>query len=1391
MRSLRTKLILYISLLVASLVGVAGFVEVRKRSGELYTELREGAENFSAVSANTVLERASTLYYQPDQFPVLESGVRQVMSRHRALTRVQVVEALFGVVLFDSKEFDEGYYGFKRQARVFDEPKMLADVELNKLVSREKGDSYRVVIPLFIGKEIADPRDVNRAVVFDFSAKLIEKQLADMRLRYGLQALLFVLIGVALAALESQAITRPLRGLTEGVRRIGQGELEHRVEIKSRDELGMLGESFNAMAGSLKQSRDDLVKAMGQLEQQNVELRELDRVKDQFLANTSHELRTPINGILGLIGAVVDGADGPLNPKQAAHLKMVKDSAERLKHLITNILDFSKLKAGKEKFDLVSFKLSDLAGQISALGEGLLRGKPVTLAVELPPSLPPVQGDPERTLQVLTNLLGNAAKFTAKGHVRVYGQVQAGEMIVAVEDTGPGIPLDARRYLFQEFRQVDGSASRQFEGTGLGLAICKQLVNQMGGKIDFQSEVEKGTVFYFSMQLGAGDTVQTVTGTQPQGTVLTFGPETKVTVLAEGPSGVIGGTGKAAKDVDLTKLQGGGETIAVVDDEPANVESLKLLLSQNGYKVLPFTDPTKAVAALEQQKAHMVLCDVRMPQMTGIELCRKIRATPNLSRLPVFLVTAQAKTAADLHAATEAGVDGYVLKPFEPAELLARIHQVVKPKAQAVQRGSGQRVLVVDDREAAAQGLAIHLEGWGYKPIVSLTHEKLIELCAREKPDVAIIDVRMGPVTGFELCQQLRSDARFGQIPVLLVSGLPQQADRAQSREVGAQDYLVKPFAVEDLMGKVAFHLKRSASKLTRGNGEKILVVDDLQVNVEALAAQLEHRGFKPLRALSGEEALKLARAERPQVVVSDVMMPGMTGYDLCRELVADPDTGHPPVILLTAKSGTLQDKLLGFNAGAIDYVIKPFEPEELIARLSRLLTRMPAAKSVSHTQVTRVVEPIADAAATASSLEVRGSGELVLCVDDNPINLEVLKTHLEAVNYRTLLAKDGMDALEKLDNTKERIELILLDVMMPRMTGFEFLERVKETRHKEIPVVIVSAKDRPEDSLQGYRHGVVDYVTKPFNPSLVAAKVAAIISLRRAQAALSTINSELNVARLVQQASFPQPILDLSGYSMRGLIQCADTSGGDWYGYFVSPGKDRVTLLAGDVTGHGISAALVALAVSSVKTTVELVEGMLDTSRSRAAVLESLKERVSPEVHAGFTRLMQVPHSPQAFAALVNEVFCQSRSFLKMTAFVMNLDLRAGELHYTLAGGPKPLLLRRSQKGPGFEVASLTAGPSSVLGTDRQAKYTEQKISLSPGDSVLIYSDGVTEAENAQNQQYGARRLAQSLARMVASGKVPEALFLRDGVLQDLFKFTGDMPLKDDVTAVVLQRTP
>lgn len=1165
--------------------------------------------------------------------------------------------------------------------------------------------------------------------------------------------ILYAIAGLALlaasliAVLLSRRLARPLDVLVTVARRIGSGDLNTQAKVGGAVEVRVLGDAMNLMVRELRSSRQ-------KLEKQYEELRELDLLKDQFLANTSHELRTPINGILGLISAVLDGVDGPINLKQREHLRMVKESADRLKNLISNILDFAKLRAGHQAFELGYLKLSDLSSHLRGLGEGLLHGKPVELAIDIPDDLPPVWADHERVLQVLVNLLGNAAKFTSQGSITISAMAKGDEIVIGVEDTGPGIPDEARRYLFQEFRQVDGSASRQFEGTGLGLAISKKLVTAMGGKINYESEVGKGTHFFFSLQ------------SRPEAVPAVRVEDSIKPLLSE----------KETTDVRVERkeLRGGGELILIVDDNRENLEALKLLLEESGYKTVTALSAVQALEIIDEQSVNLVLSDVRMPGRSGLELCRDIKLK---TKLPVFLITAQASTPGDLHAAAESGSDAYFLKPFEPVALLRRIHGQLQPRANAPQ-GRGESIVVVNDNPVTGEQTARQLRGAGYKVHVENNPAKAADTTFAVKADLVLVELKLASLSGFDVGQRIRGDARVALVPIILISGFVGPSEQSRAREIGAQELMARPYEEFDLLANVDQQLKQRTARATRqGRGEKILVVDDVAINVEALATLLEHAGYTPLRASSGAEAIKIARAEHPNAIISDVMMPGITGYDLCRMVAADPSLGKPPIILLTAKTGNLQDTLLGLDQGAVDYMIKPFEPDELVARLARALRRAPAV--APPTADTMIGDAVVSVTSEQLSAPLPGGGEVILCVDDNPINLEVLKTHLEGANYRAVVAKDGIEALEVLDRVSPH--LILLDIMMPRMDGFEFLRQLRtRPMHASTPVIVLSAKDKADDSLTGFKLGVVDFVTKPFNGAIVVSKVTAIIALRNAQLALGELNAELNVARLVQNASFPHPELSIPGAELAGFIQSASTSGGDWYGYYTSPDQDRLTIVTGDVTGHGVSATVIALAAFTIKSTIELLETMVHSSTMAETVLAALEGKIPDHVHRGFKKFLSIPNSPSALASLFNDVLCRSRS-LGMTACVMNFETSTGTLRYAVAGCPQPIMLR------GDQLSRLPVVPSDMLGRNKEAEYVEGTIVLEHGDTVIVYSDGVSEARSPDGTQYGNR-----LTRLLRSSnhkKDTTPQQVRELIITDLFQYTADHPLDDDVTLVALKR--
>ncbi|MBU2551433.1 MAG: PAS domain S-box protein [Proteobacteria bacterium] len=411
-----------------------------------------------------------------------------------------------------------------------------------------------------------------------------------------------------------------------------------------------------------KRAEEGLHISNKRLESLNDELKRLDRLKDEFLANTSHELRTPLTGIIGLAESLIDGATGPLPEDTIRNLFMIVTSGKRLANLVNDILDFSKLRHKDLKLKRMPVDVSIVADVVIAISTPLLKGKNLQVLNLIPPNTPLVEADENRVQQILFNLIGNAIKFTEAGIVSVSAKVRNGDLEVSVEDTGIGIPADRLDRVFVSFEQVDGSVERVYGGTGLGLAVSKQLVELHGGAIGVASDVDKGSRFFFTLP---------VSKERQQGEVLS---EPRVSGLrnveALEPEPV-------REPLPLDDADGESFNVLVVDDEPVNLQVLANLLSLDDYRVTQAINGLEALEAIDrmarrERQFDLILLDVMMPRMSGYEVCKRLREKYPPDQLPVVMVTAKDRVE-DLVAGLEAGANDYLTKPFSKSELLARI----------------------------------------------------------------------------------------------------------------------------------------------------------------------------------------------------------------------------------------------------------------------------------------------------------------------------------------------------------------------------------------------------------------------------------------------------------------------------------------------------------------------------------------------------------------------------------------------------------------------------------------------------------------------------------------------------------------------------------------------
>ncbi len=493
-----------------------------------------------------------------------------------------------------------------------------------------------------------------------FSEEEILKPVSRVRrLMYALIAAAILLVSVV-ALVVSRFISRPIEELTQEVADIDVGNLGQKLSIRGSGEIGKLATTFNHMLTMIDLHLSRLVET-------NRELRRLDALKDEFLANTSHELRTPVSGMIGLAESLLAGASGPVDETARRDLELIVRSGRRLSRLVGDILDFSRLKNRDISLELGTVDLHAVAGLVFSVLRPVMERKGIEARNLLEPGTWFAEADPNRLQQVIMNLAGNAVKFTDQGYVSISARDDAAGMTaVTVEDTGPGIPADSRTRIFEPFEQADGSISRTHGGTGLGLTIVKKLVELHGGTVSVQSEEGRGSRFTFTLRRAtpAGDTARAVLPLEP---------------AAASPSII--------EDIpalpSVSRKLSGSHTILVVDDDPVILRVLDNYLTLEGYSVVTALTGSEALELVESGALpDLIILDVMLPRISGYDVARAIREKHPPHELPIIMLSAK-NMPADAVTGIGAGANDFLVKPLGREELAVRVNNLVAMKESA------------------------------------------------------------------------------------------------------------------------------------------------------------------------------------------------------------------------------------------------------------------------------------------------------------------------------------------------------------------------------------------------------------------------------------------------------------------------------------------------------------------------------------------------------------------------------------------------------------------------------------------------------------------------------------------------------------------------------------
>lgn len=385
----------------------------------------------------------------------------------------------------------------------------------------------------------------------------------------------------------------------------------------------------------------------------------LDKLKDDFLANTSHELRTPLNGIIGISESLIDGVTGTLPSKTIENLKLVVSSGKRLSSLINDILDYSKLKNNDIIIKNQEVDFKQLVSVVTTIIKSTNSANKLLFIDEIPNNLPLVQGDEDRLQQIMYNILGNSVKFTKEGYIKITAEEKSAFIQICVEDTGIGIPNDKLEDIFKPFEQVEESSQREFGGTGLGLSITKKMIELHGGNIWIESEVGKGSKFYFTLKKALNTSKN-----HPLDSNLfniMNASENELTAMK-------GKTSLSSADLENNS----SFKLLVVDDEKINLQVITNILTIQNYTINIATNGLTALELIKNNSYDLILLDIMMPKMSGYEVCKRIRKNNTIYELPVIMLTAKNQPE-DITAAFNLGANDYIIKPFDKNELLSRI----------------------------------------------------------------------------------------------------------------------------------------------------------------------------------------------------------------------------------------------------------------------------------------------------------------------------------------------------------------------------------------------------------------------------------------------------------------------------------------------------------------------------------------------------------------------------------------------------------------------------------------------------------------------------------------------------------------------------------------------
>jgi HAMP domain-containing protein/CheY-like chemotaxis protein/signal transduction histidine kinase len=753
-------------------------------------------------------------------------------------------------------------------------------------------------------------------------------------------------IGIVLNSIEA---TMQTEGLLKQSQQLAAELQTQQTELQQTNEqLAQKAQQLAEQNVEVERKNQEIEQARRAVEEKAKELALTSKYKSEFLANMSHELRTPLNSILVLGQQLTDNPDGNLTSKQVEFARTIHGAGTDLLNLITDILDLSKIESGTVSVQAEEVFFNSLLDMIARPFRHEAESRHLNFEVQTDPNLTrSMVTDSKRLQQVLKNLLSNAFKFTEHGSVRlsvfaaetgwsedhpVLGKL-ASVVAFEVTDTGIGIPPEKQRLIFEAFQQADAGTSRKYGGTGLGLAISRELAGLLGGEIQLRSMPEKGSTFTLYLP-------QTYVG--PSTGIATADTKTSV-VSTQRRASVVVSSERSNEQIpdDRENLKEDDAILLIVEDDPHYARLLRDLSRDKGFKVLVASRGTEALELAREFHPTAVSLDVFLPDMLGWTVLNHFKQDPSMRHIPVQMLTMDE----DRQHGLASGAFAYVNKPTSPDELetaFARIKEYTAPRRK--------RLLVVEDDPR--EQLSIQ-ELLGYDDIdvqIASTGEEALKAVTQESFDCVVLDLRLPDMSGFDVLERFRELPSLNNLPVVVFTGKDLSPEEDARLHMLARSVVVKGVeSPERLLDETALFLHRVVTDLPPEKqkmlerlhhsdealvGKKVLVVDDDVRNIFALSSVLERRGMFVLTAGTGREAIAtLESTPDVAIVLMDIMMPEMDGYETMQVIRQNPSFRRLPIVALTAKA-MKGDREKCMEAGASEYLAKPVNTEQLLSAL-------------------------------------------------------------------------------------------------------------------------------------------------------------------------------------------------------------------------------------------------------------------------------------------------------------------------------------------------------------------------------------------------------------------------------------------------------------------------